>query len=476
MKSLKNISAMLLFIIFSFQILYAQDNDKIKGSWLGILKISGIELRVVFRVTENENGSFNAMLDSPDQGAYDIAVDSVIFVDPYVKFVIASITGFYEGNFEQDSITGTWNQAGSSFSLVLKKTDNVEPPKRPQEPKPPFPYSEEEVFFENKEAGLTLAGTFTYPFASGEKDNSFPAVVLISGSGPQNRDEELLGHKPFLVLADHLTRNGIAVLRFDDRGVGKSTGDFSSATTEDFVTDALAGVEFLMTRKEVDKNNIGLIGHSEGGLVAPLAAVQSDDVSFIVLLAGTGIPGKEILRLQTELIMRANGTDEETIARDVNSSMVIYGILINEKDSITAREMIKAEFDRSLSEISEEEKNRMGDPDQYFNLQANILLSPWFRFFLKYDPYPILTKVRVPVLAIIGEKDLQVPPKENLEMIKKALKEGGNKNYKVEELPGLNHLFQNAETGSPNEYAKIEGTFSPGALDIISDWIKEIVK
>ena len=471
MKSLKNILLFLIFII-PIQSVLSQGNDKIKGNWLGTLKISTIELRIVFKVSEDEDGSLKALLDSPDQGAYDIPVDSVMFNDPNVKFIIASIGGFYEGKFERDSIAGTWNQGGSSFPLSLKRTENIEPPKRPQEPKPPFPYIEEDVSYENKEAGLTIAGTFTYP----ESGESFPAVILITGSGPQNRNEELLGHKPFFVLADHLTRNRIAVLRFDDRGIGKSTGEFSSATTKDFVTDVIAGVEYLKTRKEVNKNKIGLIGHSEGGLIAPIATIQSDDVDFIVLMAGPGMTGKEILMLQTALIMKSNGIDEETISKDVENAVKMYDIIINEKDSSTAREKLKEISDESYAKMSEEEKAQFGDPEIFFNQQVKVLLSPWFRFFLEYDPYPTLTKVKVPLLAINGEKDLQVPPKENLELIEKAMKEGGNENYRTAELKGLNHLFQEAETGSPNEYAKIEQTISPIALNIISDWIKEITK
>jgi len=466
------ITKIFLFLLISFQFLFSQGNDKIKGNWLGTLKISTIELRIVFKVSQNEDGSLKALLDSPDQGAYDIPVDSVIFNDPYVKFVVLSTAGFYEGKFEEDSIAGTWNQGGSSFPLTLKRSEDIEPPKRPQEPKPPLPYIEEEVSYENKEADLTLAGTFTYP----ESGESFPAVILISGSGPQNRNEELLGHKPFLVLADHLTRNGIAVLRFDDRGIGKSTGDFSSATTEDFVLDVIAGIEFLKSRREVNKDKIGLIGHSEGGLIAPLAAVQSDDADFIVLMAGPGMTGREILRLQSALILRAQGTDEETIADNVETALKMYDIIINEKDSSSAREKLKNISDESYAEMSEEEKAQFGDPEIFFNQQVKILLSPWFRFFLEYDPYPTLIEVDVPLLAINGELDLQVPPKENLELIEKAMKEGGNENYKVAELKGLNHLFQEAETGSPNEYAKIEQTISPAALNMILDWIKEITK
>ena len=238
----------------------------------------------------------------------------------------------------------------------------------------------------------------------------------------------------------------------------------------------MAGVEYLKSRKEVNKNEIGLIGHSEGGLIAPLAAIESPDVDFIVLMAGTGIVGKELLKKQTALILRANGYDEEKIKRDTSVLSQMYDVIVDEKDTSIARKKLKEVFDKNYAELTNAEKKQIGDPNQIFNQQVKILLSPWFRFFLGYDPYPTLTKVKVPVLAINGEKDLQVPSKENLEMIKKALKKGGNKNYKVIELPGLNHLFQTAETGSPAEYSKIEETISPVALKTITDWIKEIIK
>ena len=471
MKNIKNKILVLILLVLPFQLSLSQDNEKIKGKWLGTLKLPAIELRIVFNVSENEDGSLKTTLDSPDQGAYGITVDSTIYNYPDIKFVVLAVKGSYEGKFEQDSIVGNWTQ-GMPLPLALKKTENVEAPKRLQEPKPPYPYNEEEVSYPNKEAGLTLAGTFTYP----KEGDSFPAVILISGSGAQNRNEELLGHKPFLVLADFLTKNGIAVLRFDDRGTAKSTGDFSSATTKDFVSDAIAGVEYLKSRKEVNKDKIGLIGHSEGGLIAPLAVIESPDVDFIVLMAGTGMTGKEILRLQSTLILKANGMDEEKIKKDVEVASEMYEIVINEKDTSAAKEKLRKVFDKSYAELTDEEKKQMGDPDAYFNQLLKTLLSPWFRFFLGYDPYPALTKVKIPVLAINGEKDLQVPPKENLEMIGKALKEGSNKNYKVVELPGLNHLFQTAETGSPGEYSKIEETMSPVALKTITDWIKETTK
>ena len=306
------------------------------------------------------------------------------------------------------------------------------------------------------------------------KLDHFTAVILVTGSGPQNRDEELLGHKPFFVLADYLTRKGIAVLRYDDRGIGESTGDFTKATSEDFADDALAAVEFLKARKDINK--IGVAGHSEGGLIAPMVAVQSDDVDFIVLMAGTGIRGDSILMLQTELIMRASGTEEKLIKRDLNFFRKGYNELLSDKDDEQLKQALTAIINEAYESLSEAEKLEAGNKEMMVESQLGMLLSPWFRYFVKYDPYPTLTKVKCPVLAINGEKDLQVPPKENLSAIEKALKEGGNKNYKIVEMPGLNHLFQKSETGSPTEYGKIEETFSEDAMKVISDWILTVTK
>ncbi|MCZ8215835.1 MAG: alpha/beta hydrolase, partial [Cyclobacteriaceae bacterium] len=264
----------------------------INGQWNGLLKVQGTQLRVVFNIKQTENG-LSATLDSPDQGAKGIPTTASSFENGVLKIAIANLTVEYEGTLGSDNIiVGTFKQAGQTFPMNLSK-EKVEKEKivRPQEPAKPYPYYSEDVTFENKSAGISLAGTLTLP----KKEGIFPVVILISGSGPQNRDEELMGHKPFLVLSDHLTKNGIAVLRYDDRGTALSKGDFKTATSADFATDVEAAMAYLKTRKEINKKKIGLIGHSEGGLIAPMVASRSKDVSFIVLLAGPGIPGDSIL-------------------------------------------------------------------------------------------------------------------------------------------------------------------------------------
>ena len=448
------------------------DNSAIPGTWQGILKVSGFELHIVFNVSDT-TGTLSTTMDSPDQNAYGITVDSTLFRNDSVYFGIPPIKGFFDGVLQGDSIAGTWHQGGNAWPLVLKKTEKVEKPERTQTPQKPYPYNEEEVTFVDKEAGIELAGTLTIPKEGGP----FPAVVLVTGSGPQDRDETLLGHKPFLVLADYLTRQGIAVLRYDDRGVGKSAGKFSTATTQDFVNDALAAVEFLETRKDIQKNETGIIGHSEGGLIAPLAAVRSSDVNFIVLMAAPGVTGRKILLEQSKLIEKSMGMSDEKIKSGTELADKFYNIVESEKDSAAAAEQIKTVFRNYYESLDSTDKAEFGnDPESVFERQASTLLSPWFKFFLTYDPKPTLEKVKVPVLAINGENDLQVPPGQNLPVIEQALKEGGNKDYKVIEIPKLNHLFQTSETGSPMEYSKIEETISPKALEIIGSWIKEHTK
>ena len=463
------IIAALVTLLFS-TIALPYSNEAIEGIWQGTLKVSGMELRIVFKISQGPEDILTATMDSPDQGAKDIPIDEVIFENGNLRLEIKVAMGVFEGKLKDDnlSIEGEWKQSGQSFPLVLERVDEVVEIRRPQEPKKPYPYQEEEVVYENKEAVVKLAGTLTIPGQEGP----FPAVLLISGSGPQDRDETLFGHHPFLVLADYLTRHGIAVLRVDDRGISKSTGDFAQATSEDFASDVLAGIEYLKGRKGIDPKKIGLIGHSEGGIIAPMVAVQSSDVAFIILMAGTALTGEEILYLQAELINRAGGVSDEAIAKNRSLQEQLFTVLKEEPDDAVAEKRLRTIFEDTISELELSQKEKEAAEA---NAEAEIksILSPWFRYFLTYDPSPTLIKVKCPVLAINGEKDLQVPPKENLAAIEAALKAGGNKNYTVKELSDLNHLFQTAQTGSPSEYAKIEETMSPTALKIMSDWILE---
>ena len=436
------------------------DPVELVGAWEGTLKAGSTEVRIVFRIATDPEGNLNAVLDSPDEGVTGIPVSSIEVTGDQVRLVVSSAGAVYAGTFLEQprTIEGSWQQSGMSFPLTLHVQEKPVGLSRPQTPTPPFPYSESAVEFRNEEAGVTLAATLTLP--SG--DGPYPAVVLVSGSGPQNRDEEIFGHRPFLVLADRLTRSGIAVLRYDDRGVGDSTGDFGSATSVDFAADAEAGIRFLARHTAIDPERIGVLGHSEGGLIATMLAPGLRNLAFIVLMAGPGLPGDEILLLQSGAILRASGADEQTIewARDLNSR--IYDIVKNQPEERAAEQIGEILRDAGLKE------------DQ-IEAQIGQLLGPWYRYFLTFDPRPLLRQISCPVLAVIGEKDLQVPPSENLAAIGQALAEGGNEDFTVRELPGLNHLLQPAETGLVGEYGQIDVTIDPDALDLIVGWISERV-
>lgn len=466
MKALSLVLIACLFTLSSFA-------QEITGQWNGALKVTGVQLRLVFNVKKTESG-FSATMDSPDQGAFGIPVTSTSFENNTLKIVITNANIIYEGTLGDDNIIiGVFNQGGQSFPMNLSREEIAKAlSKRPQEPKRPFSYRSEDVIFENKQAEILLAGTLTMP----EKEGTYPAVVLISGSGPQNRDEELMGHKPFLVLSDYLTNNGIAVLRFDDRGTAASTGNFGTATSVDFATDVASAVQYLQSRPEIDKSKIGLIGHSEGGIIAPMVAGNSDDIDFLVLLAGTGIRGDKLLLAQQALIGEASGMSPNQLAENELISKSVFEIILKDQ----GEEEMKGEVRNYMTQVF-----RNIDPgnvpsglteEEFVKAQVGQMTSPWMNYFIKYDPAPALEKVSCPVLAINGEKDLQVPPKENLEAIKAALTKGGNTNVTTMELPGLNHLFQEADTGAPSEYSEIEQTFSPKAMEVVLEWIKEQVK
>jgi uncharacterized protein len=438
----------------------------LEGTWEGALDVGAMKLRLALKVTKAADGAFVAKLDSLDQGANDLQVDAISLKDGAVHFEMKRLQVVFDGTLDKENseIAGEFKQGGATTPLTLKRMAKPTTLNRPQEPKPPFPYDEEEVSYENKRDGVKFAGTLTLPRGKA----SSPSVILITGSGPQNRNEELLGHKPFLVLADYLTRRGVAVLRVDDRGVGGSSGSVSNSTSENFAADALAGIEFLKGHKGIDAKRIGLVGHSEGGLIAPLVASQSDDVAFIVLLAGPGLPGEDILLAQAALILKASGAGPEALAKQRETQEMMFAVLKQEKDNAAAEKKMREEFDKRMAGLSEAEK---AQAKQTLEGQIKMVLSPWFRHFLTYDPRPALAKVKCPVLALNGENDLQVPFTENLSEIEATLKAAGNKDVTVMRLPKLNHLFQTSETGLPGEYVKIEETFAPVALKTIGDWI-----
>ncbi len=466
---MKNIT-LVLFAVFTTLTMYGQD---ITGQWNGILKVQGTQLRVVFNIYKTDNG-YSSTMDSPDQGAKGIPVTSTTFENSILKIEITNAAIQYEGTLDKgNAFIGTFKQGSQEFPMSLsRKAIEKEEVKRPQEPTKPYPYYSEDVTFQNTKANISLSGTLTLP----EKEDYFPVVILITGSGAQNRDEELLGHKPFLVISDYLTKNGIAVLRYDDRGTAESTGDFSTATSADFATDVESAIAYLKTRKEINKKKIGLIGHSEGGIIAPMVASTSKDVAFIVLLAGTGIQGDRLLLLQQKLIGKVSGVSDEDLHKNELTNKKAFDIVNKSKSLEQLNIDLTNYIKQTLIDNPDAEKPEGMSADNFVKLQVKQIANPWMQYFIKYNPTPTLEKVKCPVLALNGEKDLQVPAKINLEAIEEALEKGGNKNVTTKELPNLNHLFQECETGSPSEYATIEQTFSPIALAEISNWILKQIK
>jgi hypothetical protein len=470
MKNFKQ-KLFLTFILLP-TLMLAQQNQRFAGPWMGKLTVGAIQVRLGINLSVDNAGNITALLDSPDQNAYGIKTDTTIISGDNITIKVKKLMASYEGTIVQgDSIiNGKWTQGGQTFDLNLKKMLAPVVLKRPQEPKPPFPYKSEEVTFLNEKANIELAGTLTIPQGKGP----FPAVVMVTGSGQQDRDEALMGHKPFLVIADYLTRNGIAVLRYDDRGTAKSKGVFATSTSFDFADDAEAGLTWLKKQPLIDVKHVGLAGHSEGGLIAPIVASRNNNVNFIILIAGPGISGKEILMAQSALISEKSGFKPEEIEKSSKLNKAIYEVVINEKDNAKAladAKKIMADAINNENSLSETEKTA-----QINTIDAKItpLVSPWFRAFLVLDPKQYLLKTKCPVLALNGTKDVQVPYKEDLEAIDKYLKIAGNKHYTIMKIEGVNHLFQHADTGLPTEYGNIEETFAPEALKAMSDFILKL--
>jgi len=432
-----------------------------EGVWQGALEGNGMRLRLQLHVSHDDAKQLVAALDSPDQGVGGMPAVKVSQKESAFHFEIPVVNGVYDGTLSaaKTAITGKWLQNSVEQKLDFHRSDQLLELLRPQNPVKPYPYREEEKTFPNEKARIVLAGTLTIPPGPGP----FPAAILISGSGPHDRDELIAGHHPFLVLADHLTRKGIAVLRFDKRGIGQSTGNYAAATSEDLASDAEAAIAYLKTRKEIDPKKIGLIGHSEGGIIAPLVATRSKDVAWIVLLAGPGLKGEDTLLLQSEALLKMYGASDGEIQRTLGFDKQSYALVRQESDP--------AKLETKLKNLVETNSMSVSAPTAALQTQIQMLVSPWFRYFLDYDPVPALQNTMCPVLALNGEKDLQVPSKENLAKIQKALQDGGNKDFQTAELPGLNHLFQHCATGLPTEYGSIEETIAPEALNAISDWV-----
>jgi len=441
-----------LLLISLCNFVFSADDDFI-GHWQGKLVLPGQSLRIVFHISQNDAGEFQATMDSPDQNATGIPVTSVLIDSEYITLTVAMIQGSYYGKLVNGGmgIVGTWTQSGQEFEINLKKETIIHTPVRPQEPKAPFPYLEREVKIKNNQQGNTIAGTLTYPKGKGK----YPVLILISGSGAQDRDETVFNHKPFWVIADFLSRNGFAVFRYDDRGVGGSTGRLIKSTLYDLSQDVEELVRFVKTLEFVNPEKVVLLGHSEGGLIASITAAHLQYLSAVILLATPGIPGFDVIVDQVATKSKMIGLDEASICQNVALQKKILTIVRNEPNLKQAAAQLK--------ELVPVEKHR----------QIGILLSKKYKSMLTLDPETILKNVKCPVIAINGSKDMQVLAKKNLEAIAATLKNSENNNYKTVELEGLNHLFQKAETGAISEYGQIEETIAPEVLKLIRDWLQQ---
>ncbi len=465
---LKLLRTILVVVVLALGISISDAAEHIAGHWEGHIEIPGQPLAVKVDLAVKDT-DWSGTIDIPAQSAEDLPLSDIHIeeegAEVNVKFSIRGVPGnpTFDGQLENEVISGRFTQGVATFSFRLSR-EVVAGPVRPQEPKPPFPYQIEEVGFQN--GAVSLAGTLTIPPGTGP----FPAVLLISGSGLQDRDETVFGHKPFWVLADHLSRAGIAVLRVDDPGIGESTPHPKPPTTADFATDVEAGVAFL--RQDNRVGAVGLIGHSEGGLVASIVASRQNDVDFVVLMAGPGVPGAELLLKQNERIFDAMGITGER-KQDLLT-------LVNQLFAILTSDMAEDEMRQRVDEIVRQQFEINGVPREQHDetqVQAAVeqALNPWMRYFLAFDPRPALTAIKVPVLALNGELDVQVDVDQNLTAIAAALEKGGNRKVTVHRLPNHNHLFQHAKTGLVNEYA-IEETISPEVLDLIRDWVLSVTQ
>ncbi len=446
--------------------------EGLAGAWQGSLQVQAFQLRILMKIKE-DGDTLTGTMDSLDQNALNIPINAISLDDKTVKLEIKKIGGSYEGKLSDDGseIVGTWKQGGTNVDLTMRRLEKTPDTSRPQDPKPPFPYESIDVTFKNQGADISLAGTLTLPKSKGPH----PAVVMITGSGPQDRDEAIMGHRPFLVWADHLTRAGIAVLRYDDRGVGKSEGRFSKATVTDLESDAQAAFDFLRTREEIDANRVGLVGHSEGGILAPQIASKDDDVAFIVMLAGVGVPMKQLLTQQGTDILKVMGADQEALDRQRETQTKIFDLVLQQGDASDLQEQIKAIINDAIEQLPKDQREAAEKMGQSADQQVKMVTSPWFRELLAIDPAPALKKVACPVLAICGKKDLQVACDDNLAGIKASVLSGGNEQVTVVPLEDLNHLLQTAETGAVSEYGTIEETIAPIALKTVGDWITKQV-
>lgn len=459
-------------------------SQNIIGDWHGDIEVNSKKIPIVFHFYKDSTSRLEGKWDSPSQNAKSLPCSDININGDSIVIGLKVISGYYAGKFiGTDSIAGTWHQGAGQLALNVAKTKDstlFEPPKRPQTPKPPFNYYSEDISYNNADSTMQYGATFTKP-KSGKIQKKYPAVLLITGSGKQDRDETIFDHKSFAVIADYLTKRSISVLRVDDRGMGGTTGNFDTSSSKNFAKDVEAGINYLKSRNDVDNKHIGLIGHSEGGMIAPMIAAEDKDVAFIVMLAGSGVTGGEINDYQNTETIKKNGVSQEIIQHFLelhhalrkaaatstneadykNDITYIYYLWKKKQSPETLQVLIHGSDEQAISA---------------FASNYGLFHSKWWKFFLVHDPAKDIEKLSIPVLALNGEKDIQVDPDLNLPPIEVSLKKSKSRNYKTIELAGLNHLFQHCIKCTAEEYGELEETFAPEALKIMGDWIEKVVQ
>lgn len=436
------------------------------GNWEGVIGKGSTDLKIGLSFSDAE-GVMEADIVIPAQG-FKGKLKIQELSETTISLLIQGIPGNprFQGELVGDRISGIFSQSGQDLDFSLSRSLEALSTKRPQDPTPPFPYSVEEVEFSSGDT--TIAGSLTIP----EGDAAFPAIIMITGSGPQNRDEELLGHRPFLVISDALSRAGFAVLRTDDRGVGGSSGELSQASYAQLADDVIAGLEFLKTRTDIDPGRIGLFGHSEGGYLAPLVASQRSDLAFIIMMAAPSVAGLEVLELQNRLILQQEGESETEIAKQIAFLRLLADALKREAYD-EAASLTEARVKESFAAMAESEKPSEELQAQIIETQVANVANPYFRNVMVFDPQPYLRELRLPVLAFYGSKDIQVDAEQSLEPLRAALQEAANSDVTLKVFEGLNHLMQPAVTGAISEYGDIEITIAPEVLEFVIAWLRE---
>lgn len=473
MNTYKKYTAFLLMIMLSFS---AMAQKKIDGIWEGTLH-ANVDIRIVFHIHPNGE-NYTVALDVPDQGAKDIPASAVRVSKDSISVEIEKIHGSYAGRITDDStITGVWTQ-GRGFPLNIKKVREITAVKRPQTPMSPFPYKSEDVVYFNAGKSVRYGATITSPEGKGP----FPALLLITGSGQQNRDEEIFQHRPFAVIADYLTRKGYIVMRVDDRGTGQTTGDLTLATSRDFANDAEVSFDYLKMKKEVDPARMGLLGHSEGGMIAQMIAAERKDIGFLVFLAAPGEKTTLLMEEQNAAILRTAGMSQAYTGQYLSLYRSLIPAVTSAPSFAEAKQAASGLVDAWTTKtdknivLATTGINSETTKERFINSFVPALYTPWYRYFLSYDPDINLRKIKSKVLALNGDKDIQVIAGTNLPEMKASLKKSLSKDVEIKELTGLNHLFQHCRSCTVQEYGQLEETIAPEVLDTISSWLNAHVK